>query len=107
MVWLAELGKPQTAMIYSTMCNSLDVRESAVGVGVHLKWWFTEKELALYDSKHLDSLPLPARSYIARANMVQTGLPISTGIPHAMGLTPPPVFQVLTATTPTGWRSVP
>ncbi len=61
--WLAELGKPQTAWIYSTMDNadnSLDVRESVVGVGRHLNWWFTERELALYDSKHVDSLPLPA-----------------------------------------------
>ena len=59
-IWLAELGKPQTAWIYSTMCNSMDVRETVVGIGRHLNWWFTEQELALYDSKHPDSLFLPA-----------------------------------------------
>ena len=60
MVWLAELGKPETAMIYSTMLYSLDVRESVVGVGVYLGWWFTETELALYDSEHAHTPPMPA-----------------------------------------------
>ncbi len=42
------------------MNNSLDVRESSIGVGVRLKWWFTETELALYDSEHNDSPPVTA-----------------------------------------------
>ena len=59
-VWLAELGIPETLRIYSMMNNSLDVRETAVGIGRTLKWWFSEKELALYDSEHTGSPPMPA-----------------------------------------------
>ena len=61
-VWLAELGRPDTRRIYSNMNNSLDVRETTIGVGSRLNWWFTETELALYDSEHFDNHPNPARS---------------------------------------------
>ncbi len=58
-VWLAELGKPDTAMVYYMRHNSLNVRETCVGITCHLNWWFSEKEIALYDSEHIGGPRMP------------------------------------------------
>ena len=51
--WLAELGKPESPWMFAGMNNILDVSSTGVGIVHHWQWSWSEKEVALYDSKHL------------------------------------------------------
>ncbi len=55
----------------------------------------------------LTAFPCLHEITLPELSCVQSGLAISTDISHVRGLSPSPVLQVLTATIPTGWRSVP
>ncbi len=56
-LWLAELGKPETAWIYGVATDSIDMFNC--GIGYRLKWDRKEKEVALYDSKQIGGPFIP------------------------------------------------
>ena len=60
LLWLAELGRPDTTQLFSVRHSSVDYSKTGVGIANQLKWSWWENEVALYDSEHIANPPMRA-----------------------------------------------